>query len=177
MSVSLSLSSHSGRAVLPVLRLCQLYSQHQRVPVVWRQEVHLCYQQLHICEWSSRRRQSTSGLVFSSGLLLANNYTFLWILWAEDIGPLSMLHHRTNRTMFFLLCIITDKWKDKFLASVNRPPVSSILSSLVIEREELHGVSGAERAVVQQAGQLQELLAESQLSVGPEPARVSCFAW
>ncbi len=51
------------------------------------------------------------------------------------------------------------------------------LPSLAVEREELHWVPGAERAGVQQAGQLQELLAESQLSVGPESVRVPRFAW
>lgn len=48
---------------------------------------------------------------------------------------------------------------------------------LAVEREELHRVSSAQRAGVQQACQLQELLAESQLSVGPESVRVPRFAW
>lgn len=65
--------SHIGRVVLPVLRLCQLYGQHQWVPVVWWQEMHLCIQQLYLCEWSNRGRQSASGLVFSSQ---ANTFFF-----------------------------------------------------------------------------------------------------
>lgn len=51
--------SHRGRAVLPILRLCQLYSQHQRLPVVWWQEMHLCVQQLQLCECYSRGRKSS----------------------------------------------------------------------------------------------------------------------
>lgn len=63
----------------------------------------------------------------------------------------------------------------KFKACAN-PPLLSFLSSRTVEREELPRVSSAERAGVQQACQLQELLAESQLSVGPESVRVPCFA-
>lgn len=55
--------------------------------------------------------------------------------------------------------------------------LSSILSSPAIEREELHWVSSAKRAGVQQACQLQELFSESQLSVGPESVRMPRFAW
>lgn len=51
--------SHSGWAVLPILRLCHLYSQHQRLPVVWRQEMHLCFQQLQLCECYRRGRKSS----------------------------------------------------------------------------------------------------------------------
>lgn len=55
-------------------------------------------------------------------------------------------------------------------------PVYFFLSPFAPEREELYWVSSAERACVQQACQLQELLAESQLSVGPESVRVPRFA-
>lgn len=51
-----------------------------------------------------------------------------------------------------------------------------ILFSAAAECEELHWVSCAERAGVQQACQLQELLIESQLSVGSESLAVPRFA-
>lgn len=131
--------SHSGWALLPLFRLCQLYSQHQWVPVVWWQEVHLCLQQLHLCEWSSRGNQSSFSLVFP----IIEIQHFVYKLWS---------------------CV-------PFHCDIK------ILFSLIVECEELHRVSSEEWAGVQQAGKLQKLLPEPQLSLGPESVRMSCFTW
>lgn len=55
-------SSEHRRAVLSLLRLRELHVQHSRLSVVWRQEVHLCSQQLHCGESPFERRDKMSHL-------------------------------------------------------------------------------------------------------------------
>lgn len=139
--------SHSGWTVLPLLGLCQLYSQHQRLPVVWRQEVHLCVQQLQLCECYSRGRKSS-------------------------------FPARVEFTMCQpTFCIFCSKFWNRLVINLKYGTLTPLYSPFfcAVECEVLPWVSGEEWAGVHQACKLQELLTESQLSVGPESVTVSRF--
>lgn len=139
--------------MLPILRLCQLHSQHQRLPVVWWQEMHLCVQQLQLCECYSRGRKSSFILVSSSPSLHPTSALFFFFLIKFWSG-LTDLN-------------LTFKWCTDY----------PLFSFSAVECEELPWVPSEEWAGVHQACKLQELHTESQLSVGPASVRVPRFTW
>lgn len=143
--------SHSGWTVLPILRLCQLYSQHQRLPVVRWQEMYLCVQQLQLCENYSRGRKGSIHPGVQITIAAQQRCILFFItMW---IG--------------FTLLNFTFKW------CIDHP----LFFFSAVECEELPWVLSEEWAGVHQACKLQELLPESQLSVGPESVRVPRFTW
>lgn len=148
MHLSHLLFSHNGWTVLPILRLCQLYSQHQRLPVVWWQEMHLCVQQLQLCECYSRGRKSSIHPAFQFIVAL---HPFFKIKFWSGLIDLN----------------ITFKWRTDY----------PLFSFSAVECEELPWVPSEEWTGVHQACKLQELLTQSQLSVGPESIRVPRFTW